>query len=129
MKNLIKLTFVSSLLIIASLLLSACGGDAENFVQGNGKVTVTAQNSVGVKLANVKIEAHFDNPTGDIKETATTDVNGAHDFQLTVGSGYYFTFTDQNVPARFAPYNDPTKITPELTNTKTLNTTLPFGPA
>jgi hypothetical protein len=125
MKNLIKITAISSLLVIACLLISACGGGTENFVQGNGKITVTAKNSVGTLLSNVKIEVHVDSATGRIVDTWTTDATGTHDFQETVGSDYFLTFTDLTTPARFtSPQNWPNKITPLLTDTVIVNATL-----
>jgi hypothetical protein len=122
-RNLIKITALWSLLIIASLLIGACG--TENFVQGNGKITVIVKDSGGTLLANVKIDVHVDSPTGRIVDTWVTDATGTHDFQETVGSDYYFTFTDQTSPARFAsPQNWPSKVTPLLTSTVTLSVAL-----
>ena len=100
MKNLIKLTTICSLLIISCFLLSACGGDAENFVQGNGQVDVTVKDSGGAFLSNVKIEVK--KPDGTIIETFTTTSSGIHTFQLTIGTVYTFTFIDVATPARFA---------------------------
>src|SRR5512133_1542323 len=118
MKSLIKLTTICSLLFIVCFLISACG-DSENFVQGNGKVTVTVKDSSGtLLLSNVKIDVHVGSATGSIVETWTTDATGTHDFQLTIGSDYYFTFTDLTTPARFtSPQNWPNKVTPLLTDT------------
>lgn len=126
MKNLIKITTVCSLLIIACFLISACGSGTENFVQGNGKITVTVKNSSGTTLlSNVIIDVHVDSPTGRIVDTWTTDATGTHDFQETVGSDYFFTFTDKTTPARFAsPQNWPTRVTPLLTSTVSLTVTL-----
>lgn len=102
MKNLIKLTFVSSLLIIASLLLSACGGDGvEQFVQGKGEVDiyVTDKNSAPpLKLANVTIEVRENNAAGNLIATIpnATDANGFYRWvspATGVGSTYYFTFS------------------------------------
>jgi hypothetical protein len=125
MKNMIKTTTIWSLLVIACLLIGACGGGTENFVQGNGKITVIAKDSGGTLLANVKIDVHVDSATGRIVDTSTTDATGTHDFQETVGSDYFFTFTDLTTPARFAsPQNWPSRITPLLTATVTLNATL-----
>ena len=100
MKNLIKLTTICTLLIAACFLISACGGDAEHFVQGDGQVDVTVKDTVGTSLANVRIDVK--QPGGTIIETFTTTATGAHTFQLTVGTVYTFTFTDVAVPVRFA---------------------------
>jgi hypothetical protein len=127
MKNLIKLFAIGSVLIIAAFLISSCGsGGTENFVQGNGQINVTAENSTGaIVFPNVRIDVHKGSPTGTIIDTAVSDVNGAHVFQETVGSDYYFTFTDLTTPARFAsPQNWPTKVTPLLTATQNLTVQL-----
>jgi hypothetical protein len=114
-----------SILIIACLLISSCGGGTENFVQGNGKITVTVKASGGALLANVKIDVHVDSATGRIVDTWTTDATGTHDFQETVGSDYFFSFTDLTTPARFvSPQNWPSKVTPLLTDTVFLPVTL-----
>jgi hypothetical protein len=127
MKNLIKLSAICSVLIIAGLLICSCGGggSTENFVQGNGKITVTVKDNGGSLLSNVKIEVHADSAAGKIVDTWTTDATGTHDFQESVASSYFFTFTDLTVPARFAsPQNWPSQITPSLTSTIPLSVTL-----
>ena len=127
MKNLIKSFAVCSVLIIAGLLISSCGsGGTENFVQGNGQINVIVKNSTGTTLLpNVKIDVHTGSAAGTIVDTATSDVNGAHVFQETVGSNYFFTFTDLTTPARFtSPQNWPTQVTPLLTATVTLTVLL-----
>ncbi len=121
MKNVLKLAAISSLLILASFLISACGGGTENFVQGNGKVTVSVTGSLGVD--NLKIEVHKDSTTGSVADSFTTATTATspvtHDFQLTVGSDYYITITDMKTPARYTKLTDPNKITPLLTSTVT----------
>ena len=124
MKKLIKITTIWSLLIIAGLLIG-CGGGTENFVQGNGKITVIVKDIGGTLLANVKIDVHQDSATGKIVDTWTTDATGTHDFEETIGSDYFFTFTDLTTPARFAsPQNWPSKVTPRLTETVSLTVNL-----
>ncbi|MDD5285859.1 MAG: hypothetical protein PHD54_08365 [Desulfuromonadaceae bacterium] len=124
MKNLIKISSMLSLLIIACLLIGGCGNSAENFVQGNGKINVTVKDAGGTLLANVKIDVKVDSQTGRVVDTWTTDASGAHAFQETIGSDYYFTFTDVNSPVRFGTQNYPNKVTPELTNPQTVNVTM-----
>jgi hypothetical protein len=126
MKNLIRKTTMWSVLIVFGLLIGACGGGTENFVQGNGKIAVTVKNSAGTPLQNVQIDVFTDAARTHKVDTAVTDANGAHDFQETVGSDYFFTFTDLNTPARFtSPNNWPTKVTPLLTATVSLDVVLP----
>ena len=58
MKNMIKTTTIWSLLIIACLLIGACGGGGEQLVQGKGQVEiyVTDNAATPLKLQNVTIE-------------------------------------------------------------------------
>jgi 5-hydroxyisourate hydrolase-like protein (transthyretin family) len=120
MKNFLKITAVSSLLFVACLLISACGGSTENFVQGNGKIDVTVTNSVtGLALPGVQIEVRKVSATDpNVVSRGTTDASGKATFQETIATDYYFTFiatgyTTQNY------INNP--VRPELTVTKTFS--------
>jgi 5-hydroxyisourate hydrolase-like protein (transthyretin family) len=117
MKNRVKTAAIWSLLIIACLLISACGSDSENFVQGNGQIDVTVTNSVtNLPVANVLIQVRKNSVTDPtVVDSWTTDATGKHSFQETIATDYYFTFsatgyTTQNY------VNNP--VRPELTSTK-----------
>jgi 5-hydroxyisourate hydrolase-like protein (transthyretin family) len=127
MKNLIKIVTISSFLIIACFLISACGGDAENFVQGNGQIDVTVtDSSTGLALPGVQVQVRKNSVTDPtVISSATTDANGKAVFQETVGSDYYFSFaatgyTSQNY------VNNP--VTPLLTATITVNVAMVPAP-
>jgi 5-hydroxyisourate hydrolase-like protein (transthyretin family) len=120
MKNLIKIAAISSLLIIACLLISACGDNAENFVQGNGQIDVVVTNSAtGLALPGVQIEVRKVSATDPtVVSRGTTDSSGKATFQETFATDYYFTFiatgyTTQNY------INNP--VRPELTATRTVS--------
>jgi len=119
MKNLLKITVISSLLIVACLLISACGDDTENFVQGNGKIDVTVTNSAGLALPGVQIEIRKVSVTDpNIVSRGTTDSLGKATFQETIATDYYFTF----IAAGYATQNYVNNpVRPELTVTKTVN--------
>jgi len=119
MKNLMKITVISSLLIIACLLITACGDDAENFVQGNGQIDVTVTNSAtALPLSGVLIQVRTSSVTGNVVDSWTTDATGKHSFQETIGTDYYFTFSATGfVPQNYV--NNPVK--PALTATKTVD--------
>jgi hypothetical protein len=119
MKNLLKIAAISSLLIIACLLISACGGDAENFVQGNGKIDVSVTNSAGLALPGVQIEVRKVSATDpNVVSRGTTDSSGKATFQETIATDYYFTFIATGYATQNY-INNP--VRPELTVTKTVN--------
>jgi hypothetical protein len=105
MKSFIKLVTVSALLIVACSLIAACGGGTEQFVQGKGQIDVTVKDAGGVLLSGIKIDVRTDTLGGTIVDTWTTDATGIHTFRETVGSDYFFTFTDAASPVRYATQN------------------------
>ena len=104
MKNLIKFVSISSLLILACFLISACGGgDTENFVQGNGQFDVTVKDSNGLFVSNIRIDVTRSGQATILQSVTTTPATTTTIFQETIGSDYTFTFTDVTAPARYAP--------------------------
>ncbi|MDD2582337.1 MAG: hypothetical protein PHR66_10130 [Desulfuromonadaceae bacterium] len=127
MKNLIKITAVSSLLIAACFLISACGG--ESFVQGKGKVDIYVTDlNTSSKLQNVNIEVRENNAQGNVVATIlnATDANGFYQWESPtagVASDYYFTFSLAGYVTQSAT------ATPNLTGTNvTLNIKLAPAP-
>jgi hypothetical protein len=118
MNKMIKIAVVSSLLVATCFLIFACGGDTENFVQGNGQIDVTVTNSVTtLPLTGVLIQVRTVSVTGSVVDSWTTDATGKHTFQETIGTDYYFTFSAPGFAAQNY-VNNPVK--PELTVTKTV---------
>jgi len=95
MNKMIKIAVVSSLLVASCFLIFACGGDTENFVQGNGQIDVTVTNSVtGLALPGVQVQVRKVSVTDpNIVSSATTDASGKATFQETIGTDYYFSFS------------------------------------
>lgn len=120
MRNLMKITILGSLFVVTCLLISACGDDAENFVQGNGQIDVTVTNSATTPapLAGVLIQVRESSVTGNVIDSWTTDATGKHTFQETIAKDYYFTFSATGFAAQNY-VNNPVK--PELTATKTVS--------
>jgi len=117
MKNLIKMVIISSFLILACFLISACGGDAENFVQGKGQFDVTVKDTNGAYVSNIRIDVTKSGQTAILQTVTTTSATTTTTFQETVGSDYSFTFTDVATPARYA--------TQTITKTPLLTATVP----
>ena len=121
MKRFFKLVTVSASLIVACALIAACGGGAEQFVQGKADINVTVKDAGGALLSNIKIDVRADTIAGNIVDTWTTDATGFKTFKETVGTDYFFTFTDVASPVRFATQNytnNPVK--PNLTGPATI---------
>jgi hypothetical protein len=117
MSNLIKIITMCSLLMIACFLISACGGGAENFVQGNGQIDVTVKDVGGAFLSNIRIDVKNSGGTIIAADTfTTTPATTTHTYQETVGSPYTFIFTDVATPQRFVTPQTIT-VTPLLTAT------------
>src|SRR5450631_2895173 len=115
MKNLIRIVTLCSLLVFSCLMISACGGGAENFVQGNGQVDVFVTNaSTAAIVTGARIDVTNAGKTNVI-QTQQSDTTGKNTFQLTVGSDYTFTITAAGFATRTFT------VTPLLTATVTIN--------
>lgn len=125
MKNVIKITAISSLLIIACLLIGACGGGGSQLIQGKGDFNFYVKDSGGALLSNIQIVVRESSATGTVINTYTTDATG-HIYwvspQAGVANDFYFTFTDLTVPARFATQT--LKETPDILNTQNITVTM-----
>lgn len=119
MNKMIKVAVVSSLLVAACFMIFACGGDTENFVQGNGQIDVTVTHSVtGLALPGVQVQVRKVSATDpNIVDSATTDASGKATFQETIGTDYYFTFSAPGFVNQ-TYVNNPVK--PALTVTQTV---------
>lgn len=93
MKNLLKITAVSSLLIIACLLISACGGSTERAARNEGEVRYTVKDSGNLPLAGVTVQVREVAGTGTLTNLGTTDTDGHLTYTGTAGHVYYFTFS------------------------------------
>jgi len=95
MKSILKITVISSLLIIGCLLIGACGSD--NVVQGKGQLDITTTNSVTtLPLGSVAFQvsktsggAYFDSGTTDATSGKVTWTGPTG----SIGSHYFFTFS------------------------------------
>ena len=96
MKNLIKITVISSFLIITCLLISACGSSGDSLVQGKGEVDIsTTISGTTTPLAAVTFQVSSSNG-GTYFDSGITDANGKVTWIGpigSIGSDYYFTFT------------------------------------
>jgi len=123
MKNLIKITTIWSLLIIACLLIGACGGGTEQLARNQGDVAITVTDSTGAPLSGVLVQVRQTQGTGTFTNLGTTPVSGQLTFTGTADTVYYFTFSK----AGFTTQTDISR-TPQLTSTVTLIVTLVASP-
>ncbi|PKN16691.1 MAG: hypothetical protein CVU66_00070 [Deltaproteobacteria bacterium HGW-Deltaproteobacteria-23] len=94
MKNLIKITAVSSLLVIVCLLISACGGDTERAARNEGDVRIAVTDSSNNSpLAGVTVQVREDAGTGTLTNLGTTDADGHLTYTGTADHVYYFTLS------------------------------------
>ncbi len=119
MKNLIKIATISSLLIIACLLISACGG-TEQLARNQGDVLVTVTNSSAAPLLGVTVQVRQTAGTGTLTNIGTTNAAGQLTFTGTADTVYFFTFS----MAGFTTQTDIASPLLQLLKTVNLNVTL-----
>ncbi|MCX6983563.1 MAG: hypothetical protein NT118_02270 [Lentisphaerae bacterium] len=126
MKNVIKITAISSLLIIACLMIGACGSGGSQLTHGQGDFNFYVINSSSTLLSNVQIVVRESSATGTIIGSPYVTTADGHYYWVSptggVANDYYFTFTDQNSPVRYAPQT--LKETPDITLTQNVNVTM-----
>lgn len=94
MKSLIKIAAISSLLIIACLLIAACGGDTERAARNKGDVRIAVKDSSNnLPLAGVTVQVREDAGTGSLSTLGTTDADGHLTYTDTADHVYYFTLS------------------------------------
>ena len=119
MRNLIKITTIWSLLIIAGLLNGCGGGGTEQLARNQGDVAITVTDSTSAPLAGVLVEVRQTAGTGTFTNVGTTDTAGKLTFTGDAGKDYFFTFSKTG----FTTQTDILR-TPLLTTTVTLNVTM-----
>jgi len=121
MKNVMRIATFWSLLIIACLLIGACGGggDTEQVIRNQGDVAITVTNSSGAPLPGVLVQVRETAGTGTFTNVGTTSASGQLTFTGTAGKDYFFTFS-------LATFTTQTDIlrTPQLTTTVHLDVTM-----
>ena len=92
MRNLIKITTIWSLLIIAGLL-NGCGGggDSEKLVKNQGDVDITVTDNSGAPLSGVQVQVRTTAGTGTFDNVGTTDTTGKLTFTGDAGKDYFFS--------------------------------------
>lgn len=119
MKNIIKITTIWSLLIIAGLL-SGCGsGSTERQARNEGEIAITVTDSTGAPLSGVQVQVRTTAGTGTFDNIGTTDAAGKLTFTGDAGRDYFFTLSMTG----FATQTDILR-TPLLTSTVDLNVTM-----
>ena len=120
MRNLIKITTIWSLLIIACLL-SGCGGggDGEQLIRNEGDIDITVTDNSGAPLSGVLVRVRKTAGTGEFINVGTTELSGKLTFTGDAGDDYFFTFSKDG----FTTQTDILR-TPQLTSTVELNVIL-----
>jgi hypothetical protein len=119
MRNLIKITTIWSLLIIAGLLNGCGSGGTEKVARNEGNIAITVTDGASAPLAGVLVQVRQTAGTGAFTNVGTTDTAGKLTFTGDAGKDYFFTFS----LAGFATQTDILR-TPQLTSTVALNVTM-----